>query len=60
MENINLANIRKSLKKTQQQFADCLGVNQATISRWEKEAPIRGPALKMIKILLNDKKENVA
>lgn len=37
---------------------DYLGVDQATISRWEKGAPIRGPALKMIKILLSDEKKD--
>lgn len=32
---INLKNIRQSLKKTQSQFADLVGLPQATISRYE-------------------------
>lgn len=41
----DLKKLRKNLKLTQAQLAEKVGVNHATIWRWENEGvPTRGPA----------------
>jgi DNA-binding XRE family transcriptional regulator len=40
----SLKRVRKMLGETQTQFAARIGVNQATVSRWEVEGPQTGPA----------------
>ena len=51
MNQIELITLRKSLNWTQEDLAQHLGVEQATISRWENGAPIKGPALRLIELL---------
>jgi putative transcriptional regulator len=46
---INVKSIREDLGLTQAQFGALVGVDQSTVSNWEKgETKPRGPALKMI------------
>lgn len=46
---INVKQIRRRLGLTQAQFGDLVGVDQSTVSNWEKgETTPRGPAVKMI------------
>lgn len=54
MKQADLILLRKSLNWTQGDLAQHLGVEQATVSRWENGAKIKGPALKLIKLLFND------
>lgn len=51
MKNIDLIQLRKTHNWAQKQLAEQLGVDQATISRWENGAPIKGPALRLIELL---------
>ena len=51
MNQIEILTLRKSLNWTQEDLAQHLGVEQATISRWENGATIKGPALRLIEIL---------
>ena len=51
MNQIEILTLRKSLNWTQEELAQHLGVEQATISRWENGATIKGPALRLIEIL---------
>lgn len=54
MKQTELILLRKSLKWTQDDLARHLGVEQATVSRWENGAKIKGPALKLIQLLLQN------
>lgn len=54
MNQIEILTLRKSLNWTQQDLAQHLGVEQATISRWENGATIKGPALRLIEILVQN------
>lgn len=54
MKQTELILLRKSLKWTQDDLAQHLGVEQATVSRWENGAKIKGPALKLIQLLLQN------
>jgi DNA-binding transcriptional regulator YiaG len=50
-----IKSVRKSLGETQDKFGKRLGVNQATICRWElKGIPEEGPARYAIEQLLRD------
>ena len=58
-----ITHLRKMKNWSQASLASYLGVNQATVSRWEKGAPIKGPALKLILALTqnsNSKKKRAA
>lgn len=49
MENeLDVKKIRVDLKMTQAQLAEELGVDQSTVSNWEKGQAPRGPARKLI------------
>ena len=54
MKNTYIAHLRTNRGLNQKQFADLLGVDQATVSRWENGARIKGSALKLIELLFND------
>lgn len=54
MKQMELILLRKSLNWTQGDLAQHLGVEQATVSRWENGAKIKGPALKLIQLLLQN------
>lgn len=54
MNQIEILTLRKSLNWTQEDLAQHLGVEQATISRWENGATIKGPALRLIEILVQN------
>ncbi|HIF10431.1 MAG TPA: XRE family transcriptional regulator [Sneathiellales bacterium] len=45
--------VRKQLGKTQVEFADMMGVNKTTVSRWERgDIDVPGPAKQLAKVLL--------
>jgi transcriptional regulator with XRE-family HTH domain len=48
---INIKALRKRLRVTQQQLADRLGVDQATVSRLETGRPPSGPVQKLLEQL---------
>ena len=52
---IDVARLRKSLGETQTAFAERLGVNQSTVSRWEDGEEPSGPALVLLKQLENER-----
>lgn len=49
--DIDVKAIRASLGFTQAQLGDAIGVDQSTVSNWEKGSPPRGPALKLLESL---------
>ena len=51
---IALRKARERLGESQKQFAARLGINQATISRWEDHGPLRGPAVLALRQILAD------
>lgn len=54
MKNTYITHLRTNHRLNQKQFAELLGVDQATVSRWENGAKIKGSALKLIELLFND------
>ncbi|WP_414676572.1 helix-turn-helix domain-containing protein [Mesorhizobium sp.] len=48
---INVASIREALGWTQQQVADFCDTDRSTVSKWEKDAPTKGPALVLLRQL---------
>lgn len=56
MTTAQIKNVRESLNLTQVEFADRLGVSQATVSLWETGARRpTGSALKMIEVVAQEK-----
>lgn len=53
-----LKKARERMNQTQSEFAKHLGVNQATISRWEDRGPSNGPARLAVQRII-DSVENV-
>ena len=53
-----LKQARERMNQTQTEFAAHLGVNQATISRWEERGPTNGPARLAVQKII-DAVENV-
>lgn len=49
---IDVQAIRKHLGMTQAQLGAAVGVDQSTISNWEKGTPPRGPARKLLQSLI--------
>ena len=49
-----LRKARERLSETQTQFAARIGVNQATISRWEEEGPKNGPSRNTVRQAIAD------
>jgi DNA-binding transcriptional regulator YiaG len=49
---VALRKARERLGESQKQFAARIGINQATISRWEDEGPHRGPAVLALRLIL--------
>lgn len=43
-KSLDVAELRKDLKMNREEFARLAGVDPATVWRWEKEVPERGPA----------------
>lgn len=62
MENeLDVKTIREALKMTQAQLAEELGVDQSTISNWEKSEQLpRGPARKLLVSLAESVKPSEA
>ena len=48
---LDVKSLRETLSLTQAQLGDIVGVDQSTVSNWEKGAPPRGPALKLLQSL---------
>ena len=48
-----LKKARERMRQTQTEFAQHLGVNQATISRWEERGPSNGPARLAVQKILD-------
>jgi len=56
MTTTEIKNVRESLNLTQVEFAERLGVSQATVSLWEAGARRpTGSALKMIEVVAQEK-----
>ncbi|MEA3534264.1 helix-turn-helix domain-containing protein [Rhizobium sp. CC-YZS058] len=50
--DLNIKDLRDSLSMTQAQLAAELGVDQSTVSLWERgQTKPRGPALKMLAVI---------
>lgn len=53
-EPLDVGALRVALGWTQQQIADYCGTDRSTVSKWEKDPPSKGPALKLL-LLLRDR-----
>ncbi|WP_416192954.1 helix-turn-helix domain-containing protein [Nitrobacter sp. TKz-YC01] len=55
-KQIDIRALRVSLDLTQEELAERLGVDQSTVSNWERESGTkpRGPALKLLQSLVAD------
>jgi len=52
--DIDIRAIRSQLGLTQAQLAEAVGVDQSTVSNWERGAAPRGPARKLIERLTKE------
>ena len=52
MDNYDVKTIRESMRMTQEQFADLLGVSVRTIGDWESGASIPATKIKSLKAIL--------
>lgn len=52
MDNYDVKTIRESMRMTQEQFADLLGVSVRTIGNWESGASIPATKIKSLKAIL--------
>lgn len=51
-EQLNIRELREKLGWSQDQLGDFCGVDRTTVSRWEKEPPVKGPALILLRHLI--------
>lgn len=47
--------LRRDLKWTQQQLADYCDVDRSTVSKWETDGLVKGPALVLLRLLRDGK-----
>lgn len=51
MQQIDVKALREHRGLTQAQLGELVGVDQSTVSNWERGIPPRGPALKLLQSL---------
>lgn len=50
-ETVDIRTLREALGWNQSQLGAYCGVDRSTVSKWEKEPPLKGPALILLKQL---------